>query len=93
MSILNIFYNFVFQNFAKMGLPELKNKIQQQVESADEKILKSVSSVFDNYYNDEGTTDVIINELLEISENDYKEGLTEPYTKILKESKAIYFGK
>jgi|694.fasta_scaffold25927_7 hypothetical protein len=93
MSILNIFYNFVFQNFAKMGLPELKNKIQQQVESADEKILKIVSSVFDNYYNDEGTTDVIINELLEISENDYKEGLTEPYTKILKESKAIYFGK
>jgi hypothetical protein len=93
MSILNIFYNFVFQNFAKMGLPELKNKIQQQVESADEKILKIVSSVFDNYYNDEGTTDVIIHELLEISENDYKEGLTEPYTKILKESKAIYFGK
>jgi uncharacterized protein YpuA (DUF1002 family) len=93
MSILNIFYNFVFQNFAKMGLPELKNKIQQQVESADEKILKIVSSVFDNYYNDEGTTDSIINELLEISENDYKEGLTEPYTKILKESKAIYFGK
>jgi len=93
MSILNIFYNFVFQNFAKMGLPELKNKIQQQVESADEKILKIVSSVFDNYYNDEGTTDVIINELLEISENDYIEGLTEPYTKILKESKAIYFGK
>ena len=76
-----------------MGLPELKNKIQQQVESADEKILKIVSSVFDNYYNDEGTTDVIINELLEISENDYKEGLTETYTKILKESKAIYFGK
>lgn len=76
-----------------MGLPELKNKIQQQVESADEKILKIVSSVFDNYYNDQGTTDVIINELLEISENDYKEGLTEPYIKIVKESKAIYFGK
>ena len=76
-----------------MGLPELKNKIQQQVESADEKILKIVSSVFDNYYNDQGTTDAIINELLEISENDYKEGLTEPYTKIVKESKAIYFGK
>lgn len=76
-----------------MGLPELKNKIQQQVESADEKILKIVSSVFDNYYNDQGTTDGIINELLEISENDYKEGLTEPYIKIVKESKAIYFGK
>ena len=90
---MNIFYNFVFQNFAKMGLPELKNKIQQQVESADEKILKIVSSVFDNYYKDEGTTDGIINELLEISENDYKEGLTEPYKKIVKESKAIYFGK
>ena len=32
-----------------MGLPELKQKIHNQVENADERILSIVSSVFDNY--------------------------------------------
>ena len=34
-----------------MGLPELKQKIQMQIESADERLLRIVSSVFDNYLN------------------------------------------
>ena len=35
-----------------MGLPELKQKIQMQIESADERLLRIVSSVFDNYLNE-----------------------------------------
>jgi hypothetical protein len=35
-----------------MGLPELKNKIQLQLENVDERILRIVSSVFDNYLNE-----------------------------------------
>ena len=35
-----------------MGLPELKQKIQMQIENADERLLRIVSSVFDNYLND-----------------------------------------
>lgn len=37
-----------------MGLLELKQKIQMQIENADERLLRIVSSVFDNYLN-EGT--------------------------------------
>jgi len=32
-----------------MGLPELKEKLKLQIENADERLLKIVSSVFDNY--------------------------------------------
>ena len=35
-----------------MGLPELKHKIQLQIENADERVLRIVSSVFDNYLNE-----------------------------------------
>ena len=35
-----------------MGLAELKNKIQLQLELADERVLRIVSSVFDNYLNE-----------------------------------------
>ncbi|WP_413999848.1 hypothetical protein ACMDB5_04630 [Flavobacterium sp. W1B] len=35
-----------------MGVPELKNKIQLQLELADERVLRIVSSVFDNYLNE-----------------------------------------
>lgn len=35
-----------------MGLPELKNKIQMQIENADERLLRIVSSVCDNYLNE-----------------------------------------
>jgi hypothetical protein len=36
-----------------MGLPELKQKIQMQIEEADERLLRIVSSVFDNYLNED----------------------------------------
>ena len=36
-----------------MGLPELKQKIQMQIENADERVLRIVSSVFDNYLNED----------------------------------------
>jgi hypothetical protein len=35
-----------------MGLPELKHKIQLQLELADERVLRIVSSVSDNYLNE-----------------------------------------
>jgi hypothetical protein len=35
-----------------MGLPELKNKIKLQLDLADERVLRIVSSVFDNYLNE-----------------------------------------
>lgn len=36
-----------------MGLPELKQKIQMQIENADERLLRIVSSIFDNYLNED----------------------------------------
>lgn len=35
-----------------MGLPELKDKIKMQLDLADERVLRIVSSVFDNYLNE-----------------------------------------
>jgi hypothetical protein len=35
-----------------MGLPELKEKIKNQLDLADERVLRIVSSVFDNYLNE-----------------------------------------
>lgn len=40
-----------------MGLPELKQKIQMQIENADERLLRIVSSVFDNYLNEKSDDD------------------------------------
>ena len=48
-----------------MGLPELKQKIQMQIENADERLLRIVSSVFDNYLNEDvvvETTENIVSE-------------------------------
>lgn len=36
-----------------MGVPELKQKIQMQIENADERLLRIVSSVFDNYLDED----------------------------------------
>lgn len=36
-----------------MGLSELKQKIQIQIENADERLLHIVSTVFDNYWNED----------------------------------------
>ena len=76
-----------------MGVPELKNKILNQMDFADEKILRIVSSVFDNYYNELETPEDAIKELLKLSEKEYNEGKTELFQNILNESKEKYFGK
>lgn len=45
-----------------MGLPELKQKIQMQIENADERLLRIVSSVFDNYLNEESIVENNVSE-------------------------------
>ena len=48
-----------------MGLPELKQKIKMQIEIADERLLRIISSVFDNYLNEDAiieTTENIVSE-------------------------------
>ena len=46
-----------------MGLPELKQKIQMQIENADERLLRIVSSVFDNYLNKDSSDDTTQNSM------------------------------
>ena len=46
-----------------MGLPELKQKIQMQIENADERLLRIVSSVFDNYLNEDESDNTSLNSM------------------------------
>lgn len=46
-----------------MGLQELKHKIQMQIENADERLLRIVSSVFDNYLDENKSDDSIPNSM------------------------------
>ena len=46
-----------------MGLPELKQKIQMQIENADERLLRIVSSVFDNYLNEDSSDNATQNSM------------------------------
>jgi hypothetical protein len=46
-----------------MGLPELKQKIQMQIENADERLLRIVSSVFDNYLNEDSSDNTTQNSM------------------------------
>ncbi|MFV8344828.1 hypothetical protein [Flavobacterium sp. ZB4P13] len=46
-----------------MGLPELKQKIQMQIENADERLLRIVSSVFDNYLNEDTSDNTTLNSM------------------------------
>ena len=58
-----------------MGLPELKQKIQMQIENADERLLRIVSSVFDNYLNDEIENNTSINPMKFQEKNAIEEAL------------------
>jgi hypothetical protein len=61
-----------------MGLPELKDKIRNQLELADEKVLRIVSSVFDNYLNEVVSYDANGNSLtLSEYHNKIEEGLND----------------
>ena len=47
-----------------MGLSELKQKIQMQIENADERLLRIVSSVFDNYLNEDASDNTTLNSMV-----------------------------
>ncbi|OXB06453.1 hypothetical protein [Flavobacterium pectinovorum] len=68
-----------------MGLPELKDKIRNQLDLADEKVLRIVSSVFDNYLNEVVSYDAKGNSLtLSEYHNKVEEGLNDvKYNRII----------
>mgnify|MGYP003575770577 CR=1 FL=1 len=68
-----------------MGLPELKDKIRSQLDLADERVLRIVSSVFDNYLNEVVSYDAKGNPLtLSEYHNKVEEGLDDiKYNRII----------
>ncbi|MCC9062265.1 MULTISPECIES: hypothetical protein [Flavobacterium] len=68
-----------------MGLPELKDKIRHQLDLADERVLRIVSSVFDNYLNEVVSYDAQGNPLtLSEYNNKVEEGLNDvKYNRII----------
>ncbi|MFH6956280.1 hypothetical protein ACHRV1_02655 [Flavobacterium aquidurense] len=68
-----------------MGLPELKDKIRHQLDLADERVLRIVSSVFDNYLNEVVSYDSQGNPLtLSEYNNKVEEGLNDvKYNRII----------
>ena len=74
-----------------MGLPELKHKIQLQLDLADERVLRIVSSVFDNYLNEIVSYDAKGN-VLTLSEyhNKVEEGLEDiKYNRVISQENLI----
>lgn len=72
-----------------MGAIELKEYIKQQMEHADERVLRIVASVFDNYSKDDYNDKEIL-DLLEESENEYNEGKVKKSISIINESREKY---
>lgn len=68
-----------------MGLPELKDKIRLQLDLADERVLRIVSSVFDNYLNEVVSYDAKGNPIsLSEYHNKVEEGLNDvKYNRII----------
>jgi len=80
-----------------MGLPELKHKIQMQIENADERLLRIVSSVFDNYLNEETDDNSIANPMTLSEKKAIEEALiqvankqTIPHDLVMEETKERY---
>jgi len=80
-----------------MGLPELKQKIQMQIEEADERLLRIVSSVFDNYLNEETDYNSTTNSMTLPEKKAIEEALiqvankqTIPHDLVMEETKARY---
>ena len=74
-----------------MGLLELKHKIQLQLDLADERVLRIVSSVFDNYLNEIVSYDAKGNALI-LSEyrNKVEEGLEDiKYNRVISQENLI----
>ena len=74
-----------------MGLPELKHKIQLQLDLADERVLRIVSSVFDNYLNEIVSYDAKGNALtLSEYRNKVEEGLEDiKYNRVISQENLI----
>ena len=74
-----------------MGLPELKHKIQLQLDLADERVLRIVSSVFDNYLNEIVSYDTNGNDLtLSEYHNKVEEGLEDiKYNRVISQENLI----
>ncbi|MFV8359490.1 hypothetical protein [Flavobacterium sp. LS1P3] len=74
-----------------MGLPELKHKIQLQLDLADERVLRIVSSVFDNYLNEIVSYDATGNALtLSEYHNKVEEGLEDiKYNRVISQENLI----
>jgi hypothetical protein len=85
------FRNFVlYIYYYGMGAIELKEYIKMQLENADERILRIVASVFDNYSREINDDDKEILTLLEESENEYNEGKVKKSSSVINESREKY---
>lgn len=73
-----------------MGAIELKEYIKMQLENADERVLRIVASVFDNYSREINDDDKEILTLLEESENEYNEGKVKKSSSVINESREKY---
>lgn len=80
-----------------MGLPELKLKIQMQIENADERLLRIVSSVFDNYLNEDSSDSTLQNSMTLLEKKAIDEALiqvanqqTIPHDLVMEETKKRY---
>lgn len=73
-----------------MGAIELKEYIKQQMEHADERVLRIVASVFDNYSKDVNEVDKEILALLEESENEYNERKVKKSISVINVSREKY---
>ncbi len=71
-----------------MGAIELKEYIKQQMEHADERVLRIVASVFDNYSKDDNDKEILA--LLEESENEYNEGKVKKSISVINVSREKY---
>ena len=69
-----------------MGAIELKEYIKMQLENADERVLRIVASVFDNYSRDISDDDREIVALLEESENEFNDGKVKKGISVIKYS-------
>ncbi len=80
-----------------MGLPELKQKIQLHIENADERLLRIVLSVFDNYLNEEASDKTSQNSMTFLEKKAIDEALiqvanqqTIPHDLVMEETKKRY---
>jgi RIO-like serine/threonine protein kinase len=86
---MNSFCIFVINN-GVMGAIDLKEYIKLQLEHADERILRIVASVFENYSKPIDDKSEEILDLLKESETEYSRGQTKPFKEIIDKSREKY---